>query len=498
MSEICVSIGRTRNSAMRKQHRELAEAGATLVELRLDYLRNAPDIAGLLKDRPTPVIVTCRRQADHGHWRGSEPDRIAILKQAIVSGADYVDLEYDIAREVRRFGPTKRIVSYHNFRETPDRLKDIHKELASLDADVVKLATTANSPGDAVRMLQLVRSANGSGTPTSAFCMEEVGVFSRILCGKYGAPFTYATFSEDRVLAPGQLSFREMRSRYRFEEITSKTAVFAVAGDPIAQSHSPAIHNAALRAAGLDAVYVPMLIPTDRFGESMDALEDLRFGGFSVTIPHKGAAADYARYRDSRVEETGVSNTLYRDDKLRWHATNTDLSAAIGTLRDALPEGRTLSGMQVLILGAGGVSRAIAKGLTKAGAAITVTNRGRDRGKELASELGCQFKSWEARSTVRADALINCTPIGMWPNTEETPFPANWLRDGMIVFDTVYNPENTLLIKEARDRDCIIASGLEMFVRQAADQFECFTRQPAPLDVMRQTLRTEINPVTLN
>ena len=498
MSKICVSVGRTRNSAMRQQHAELAEAGAELVELRLDYLKSKPDIPGLLRDRPTPTIATCRRREDRGRYRGTEEDRIALLKQAIVAGADYVDLEVDIAKTVRRFGPTKRIVSYHNFRETPSDLDAVHKQLADLDADIVKIATTANSPSDAVRMLQLVKRATAAGIPTVAFCMEEAGVFSRVLCGKYGSPFSFATFSEERVLAPGQLTFREMRDRFRYESIDSSTHVFAVIGDPIGQSYSPHLHNAALQAAGLNAVYVPILVPSDDFEASMRSLDELRFGGFSVTIPHKGAAARFARFHSPVVEESGVANTLYRDDKLRWHASNTDLPAALGTIRDALGENSSLSGKQVLVLGAGGVSTAIATGLAKAGAAITISNRNKSRGKELAARLGCQFKPWEARSTVRSDVLVNGTPIGMFPETEETPYPGNWLREGMVVFDTIYNPENTLLIKEARERDCRIASGLEMFVRQAAEQFEAFTRQPAPVDVMRQTLRQAINPVRLN
>ena len=498
MSQICVSIGRTRNSAMREQHVALAEDGAKLVELRLDYLKATPDIPGLLRDRPTPVVMTCRRKVDRGRFRGEEDERIALLKQAIVGGADYVDLEGEIAKTVRRFGSTKRIISYHNFRETPANLDAIHAELASLDADMVKMATTACTPSDAVRMLDLVKRKSAAGMPTIGFCMEECGVFSRVLCGKYGSPFTYATFSEERVLAPGQLTYREMRDRFRYESIGPKTAVFAVVGDPIMQSYSPHIHNAALEATGLDAVYVPVLVPSDAFEESMKALEPLRFGGFSVTIPHKKSAADYAAFSDQTVEEAGVSNTLYRDDKLRWHATNTDLPAALGTLRDALRDGESFRGKQVLLLGAGGVATAIAMGLAKAGALLTISNRNKKRGKALAERLGCQFKSWEARSTVRCDILINGTPIGMFPDTEKTPFPGNWMQDGMTVFDTIYNPENTLLIKEARERNCRIASGLEMFVRQAADQFECFTRQPPPMDVMRQTLRTAINPVRLN
>ena len=218
---------------MREQHVAMADDGAKLVELRLDYLKATPDVPGLLRDRPTPVIMTCRRKVDRGRFRGEESERISLIKQAIVGGADYVDLEGDIAKTVRRYGSTKRIISYHNFLETPQNLDEIHKELASLDADIVKIATTAQTPSDAVRMLELVKRKSADGMPTVGFCMEECGVFSRVLCGKYGSPLTYATFSEERVLAPGQLTYHEMRDRYRYESIGEKTAVFAVVGDDV-------------------------------------------------------------------------------------------------------------------------------------------------------------------------------------------------------------------------------------------------------------------------
>lgn len=200
---ICISLGRTRHSSMMEEHRALAEKGAELVELRVDFMRKRPDIGRLLKDRPTPVVVTCRRKADRGRWFGTEDQRLAILREAIIGGAEYVDLEVDVAGSIRRYGKTKRIVSYHNFDETPLELFDIYQRMAKLDPDVIKIVTMANSPGDNVRMLEMVGAAD---VPTVGFCMGEMGTISRVLCGRYGSPFTYASFSREREMAPGQLS----------------------------------------------------------------------------------------------------------------------------------------------------------------------------------------------------------------------------------------------------------------------------------------------------
>ncbi|MEZ6055917.1 MAG: shikimate dehydrogenase [Planctomycetaceae bacterium] len=491
---ICVTIGRTRHRMVLEEHAALKERGAELVELRLDWLGNAPDLARLLGQRPTAVVVTCRRPDDGGRWRGTEEQRMVLLRQAILSGAEYVDLELDVAGKVPRYGKTKRIVSYHNFQETPADLAAIHEQLTRHDPDIVKIVTMANSPIDNIRMLQLVASAK---VPTVGFCMGEFGLVSRILCGKYGSPFTFATFSKERVMAPGQLSFEEMRDIYRYDEISRETKVFGVLGDPIGHSLSPLLHNTAFRHEKIDAVYMPFRVPAEQFNEVLKAFEKLDVQGYSITIPHKQAAADFAAIKTESVTEIGAANTLFRDERGRWVASNTDYDAAMSTIRLGLGD-ESLSGKRVLMLGAGGVARAIGLGCVRAGAVLTIANRSKKSGQALAGALGCQHVTWENRGAQFADVLINCTPIGMYPEMNATPFEMHWLRDNMLVFDTIYNPENTLLIKEAREHGCRVASGLEMFVRQAAAQFERFAGRPAPLDFMRDTLRRGISPIRVN
>lgn len=494
MSQICVSLGRTRHSMVVAEHQALAQRGAELVELRLDWLSKAPDLGRLLTQRPTPVVITCRRPADGGRWKETEDKRQALLRQAIVSGVEYVDLEEDIATKIRRYGKTKRIVSYHNFNGTPNDLEERYGRMCELDADVIKVVTMAQSPRDNVRLLQLME---GAKIPTVAFCMGEFGLISRILCAKYGAPFSYATFNVDRVLAPGQISFDEMRNLYRYEQINAQTEVFGVLGDPIAHSYSPRIHNAAFRHDQRNAVYLPMRVPAEELDETLEAYSWLDVRGYSVTIPHKERAMRLANFRDDIVEDIGAANTLFRDNRNNWYAANTDLDAALSSIRMGLEmKGDSdLAGKRVLLLGAGGVAKAIGQGVLRAGAALTVTNRTKQRGADLAKQLGCQFVAWENRGAAYVDVLVNCTPIGMSPNMNETPFQANWIREGTVVFDTIYNPESTLLLKEARERGCHCVSGLEMFVNQAAAQYQCFTRQAAPIDVMREALRKGISAV---
>lgn len=496
---ICVSIGRTRHSAFVEEHRSLAQRGAKLVELRVDWLRNAPNLAQLIENRPTPVIVTCRRKEDRGRWLGTEEARQTLLRQAIIAGVEYVDLELDIAKNIRRYGKTKRIVSYHNFDETPLDLDAIHRQMQQLDPDIIKIVTMANSPGDVARMLRLVSETT---IPTAGFCMGELGVPSRVLCGKYGSPFTYATFSRDRELAPGQIPYEDMRDIYHYEEINSETQIFGVVGDPIGHSLSPLLHNSALHAEGINAVYVPFRIPQNTLALSLQEMNWMGIRGLSVTIPHKEAAAALAQHCNPIAQAVGASNTLVRNTVGEWDASNTDYEAILESVLLGVdpqnPDPVKLMGQKVLLLGAGGAARAAAMAMVRNGAIVTIASRTHKRAIALAAEMGCQHCSWENRGAVDPNILINCTPVGMHPNVDESPCPANWLMPGMVVFDTVYNPESTLLIKYAKQRECRVVTGIEMFVRQAARQFEKFTGRPASLDLLRETLRQAISPVRIN
>jgi 3-dehydroquinate dehydratase/shikimate dehydrogenase len=494
---ICVILGRGRHTSLMEEWRAAADAGARLAEIRVDCLRRDPDLKRLLTDRPTPLVFTCRRGADGGLWRGQEDKRLRLLREAIVAGVDYVDLERDIAGQVKRFGKTLRIVSYHNMKSTPAELGDIAEECAELDADVVKIATMAHSIEDASRVLAVAAQAK---VPTIAIAMGELGFFTRILGAKFGAPFTYAGFNPERHFAPGMPWFEELRSDYGYDYINGETQVFAVVGDPIGHSLSPAVHNAAFRAVGQNKVLVPLLIPSGRLKASLDELAWLGIGGYSITIPHKEEVIPLLSKSDGAVERTGSCNTMVIQNSERI-GYNTDYRAAMDSLEDALggiatgEDPSPLLEKQALLLGAGGVARSIAFGLSRRGAIVTVTNRHDERSARLAEEVGCRALNWSNRASIHCDILINCTPVGMHPNVDDTPMPPAGFQPNMTVMDTVYHPENTMFLKLARERGCKTVSGVDMFVRQAAHQFQLYTGVDAPQEVMRDVVRRKLGPV---
>jgi 3-dehydroquinate dehydratase/shikimate dehydrogenase len=501
---------------------EAAKQGARLLELRLDFLKKAPEFKRLLANKPCPMIATVRRLADGGKWDGSEDARIMLVKQAIVAGFDWVDLETDVIESIPRFGSVRRIVSYHNFREMPADLEKIHQRMCAQDADIVKIAVRAQQPADNLRVLALL---NKAPKPTVAFCTNDLGFASRILQAKYGAPFTYAAFNKERFGGLAIPSLFEMKQVYHYDELNESTEVLGVIGDPVAHSLSPLIHNLAFRQLGVNAIYLPFRVPRDTLPDFLRAFEKVPIKGYSVTIPHKEAAAAVARERDDTVESTKAANTLVRRSE-GFAAFNTDYQGVLDTLHDFLPtfnqpapappptgvpsgavtatappplppEAGSPAGRVALVLGAGGVARAVAYALHRAGAMVTIANRTSERAQILAQEVGCRHVEWTARHSVLCDMVVNCTSIGMHPNVDDTPLHHSFLKTGLIVFDTVYTPEQTLLIKEARERGCQVITGVELFIRQAALQFQHFTGKSAPMGLFRKIVRRALSPVAI-
>jgi 3-dehydroquinate dehydratase/shikimate dehydrogenase len=477
------------------EHKHLVREGAELVELRLDYIRGELNLKRLLADRPCPVLISCRRERDGGKYNGTEEQRQTLLRTAVAEGVEYVDIEADIAAAIPRFGKTKRVISLHDFRKTPDDLESLHRRLCELDADLVKICTMANHTHDNLRMLRIVRD---SKVPTLGVCMGDIGILTRILAGRFGAPFTFATFHHERALAPGQLSYDQMTNVYHYDQIDDQTEIYGVIADPIGHSLSPLIHNAAFAQQKLNKVYIPIRVPRENLSSFIDDAPEYGIKGLSVTIPHKESVLEKVTKADTAVRGIGACNTIVWDGKER-RGYNTDYQAAMSSLEEALgirpKQRKPLRGKTALVLGAGGVGRAIAYGLVRRGAHVVVTDGIVRRAEQLAQHLDCRSVDWSQRHSVSAELLVNCTPVGMHPNVDESPFDKHHMRPAMLVFDVVYNPETTLMIKYARSRNCRVVTGVDMFVRQACLQFHHFTGQDGPADLMRDVLRRTIAAV---
>ncbi len=288
------------------------------------------------------------------------------------------------------------------------------------------------------------------------------------------------------------------------------TRVYGVIGCPIAHSMSPAIHNAAFAETDYNGVYLPFRVEPDY--ASFKAFVDfcitrpwLNLHGCSVTIPHKENLLRYVQERGGFIEplarRIGVANTLCIEpgreadgSDARISAYNTDYRGAL----DALCVGMGIKPMElknlsVAVLGAGGVSRAIVAGLRDCGAKVTIYNRTKEKADALAAEFGATALPNEQRIQNTGDAIINCTSIGMWPEVDATPLPKEGLRHRPAVFDTVYNPVETRLLREAKAAGCRTIDGVTMFVNQAVGQFERWTERPAPVQIMRNIVLEQLS-----
>jgi 3-dehydroquinate dehydratase / shikimate dehydrogenase len=500
---VCAVVARTRHKMLQVEVQEAAKRGAKLVEVRIDFLTKAIDYKRLQPHKQCQWLATIRRPADGGRWSGTEAERQMVLRQAIVSGCfEWIDIESDIADSIRRFGTVKRVVSYHNMIETPPDLDDIYDRMAKQDADIVKIAVMPQTPADVGRILALQKRAE---KPSIVFGMGDLGFPTRFTALAFGAPWIYALFNKDRELAPGMPAFSDFRTTYPVRSIDDETKFYGLFGDPVGHSLSPIVHNHLFLRNKVNAFYVPCRVPEGKLAEAIAAYKQVPFHGFSVTIPHKTAAMAAAKDHDPTVTTVGAANTLLLKKDLGFSAVNTDYPALLESIRCHLEETalsrnsriREFAGLHVLVLGAGGVSRAAAYALHRAGAHVTIASRTAATANSLAAEIGCKSVDWAARHNVTpCELLINGTPLGMHPNVDETPIHHSFLTQDMVVFDTVYNPEQTLLIREARERKAGTITGVELFVRQAAKQFELFTKVEPSLEMIRELVRKALSPLT--
>jgi len=530
MTRLCVPLTGSTCEQMAAGLTAAAAGGADTVELRLDFLQewSEPAVRRLLEAAeafPGDVIATYRIAAEGGHYDEGEAQRISRLEFVGLSGAvDYIDVEYEawrVSANVRqKIGlvcdvnadtdrPRRRLIlSKHDFTGTPIDLDSMLTTIAREPAHVAKIACKANTIVDALRMLDALRTS-AAVRPTIALSMGEAGLLTRVLAGKFGAFLTFASLEAGQESAPGQLSLAEMKQLYRWDAIGPATQVYGVIGCPVAHSMSPAILNAAFGETGFDGVYLPFRVEPEyaafaAFVDGCVVRPWLHLRGCSVTIPHKQNLLAYVEKRGGCVEplarRIGAANTLCIEPGQQEDGTDAVVSAYNTDYRgamDALLAGmgcraEDLSGVSVAVLGAGGAGRAIVAGLRDCGCAVTIYNRTRDKADALAVEFGAEARPFEERVRHNADVVVNCTSTGMWPNVDDTPMPAEGLASRPLVFDTVYNPIETRLLREAREHGCRTVDGVEMFVRQAAAQFERWTSRPAPVALMRDVVTAKL------
>ncbi len=506
-----------------------AEQGADLVEYRIDSFTDDPAaVTELVQRSALPCIITCRPTWEGGAYDGDEQTRISVLEHAGLGARKpaYIDVELkawqtsanlrqkvslvvdDPGRPGARRTDTGLILSSHDFETRPSDLLRKVKEMADAPlCRVVKVAWRARSLRDNLEALELIGQ---QVKPMIALCMGDAGLASRVLAKKFGALLTFASLDDSSGTAPGQPTLHEIKTLYRWDALDAQTRVFGVIGYPVGHSMSPPVHNAGFDAAGVNAVYLPMPIPPEyeHFKATVSSwlgMPELHFGGASVTIPHKENLLRFVKESGGEVEplaeRIGAANTLQVRGDGSLYACNTDYAAALDAVCDGLSIQREgLKGRRVAVIGAGGAARAVVAGFCEYGAEVTVYNRTIEKAHTLAEQFGASAAPMETLAGSAADVYINCTPIGMHPKVDVSPLEIrnqqleirNPLSPGAVVFDTIYNPIQTKLLRDAAAAGCVTIPGTEMFVRQGAAQFKLWTGKDAPLDVFRRVLEERL------
>jgi 3-dehydroquinate dehydratase/shikimate dehydrogenase len=507
MTRLCVPIFVSSLEQGRRDAVLAAEHGADFVEYRIDTFTDLEPLLALVTNSPVPCIVTCRSAEEGGQAELGDAARLDLLAE--LHTAAYLDVELATARrfpeQVAALG-SPVILSAHDFKTRPDRLYNVLSEMTASPADVNKVVWAARTVRDNVEAFEILTTRQ---KPTIALCMGEAGLPSRVLAKKFGAFLTFASLAQGAETAPGQVSIDDMKRLYRWDALNANTKVYGVVGSPVGHSMSPAIHNAAFAEVGHDGVYLPLLVNEGyesfkAFIETFLAFEPLHLSGLSVTIPHKENALRYLKEKggevDALAESIGALNTILVGPGRALRGFSTDYAAILDSITTKLGITREqLKDYRVAVIGAGGTGRTAVAALAHYGATVVVYNRTRARADALAAEFNGKSGKVVAADVARlcdscCHVFINTTSIGMHPNVDASPVDGMDVTFGpdTLVFDAIYNPPRTKLIAQAEAAGARTITGMELFVRQAAGQFEAWTDKTAPLDLMRAVVERRL------
>ncbi|HYU44997.1 MAG TPA: shikimate dehydrogenase [Terriglobales bacterium] len=457
------------------------------LEFRLDYLKQP--IAALPKVRRflethqnVTAIATCRRVHNGGKFKGSLASQLDVLAKANAAGCQIVDIELESALKTkpemlaRLRSRAGLILSFHDFRATRNLGNTLEKML-KVPADFYKVVSTATKLSDNVAMMKFLEIESEKNA-LIGLCMGEQGIISRVLSVRAGSVFTFGAVSAVQKTAPGQVSAQQLRSIYRIEQVDAATRVYGVAGDPIEQSLSPIIMNTALRRENVNAVYLALHAKTLK--DLVYCLREIPLHGLSITMPYKRAILECLDNTDAHTSKIGACNTVVRGQEGKLYGFNTDTAGVVRPLEQRL----SLEGAKVLVVGAGGAGRAAVFGVKERGADVWVLNRSSAKAQKLARQARARTIKRADLRKIAFDVIINATPVGMG-NTRDCPLKDDEIQ-ARVVFDMVYDPVETHLLQVARSKGFAVVAGVEMFVHQAARQFEIWTGKPAPAgDMLR-------------
>jgi 3-dehydroquinate dehydratase/shikimate dehydrogenase len=437
------------------------------IELRLDLFIHIDKQAlkAFILSCNVPIMLTVRRHDQGGSFAGSEKARLDLLESLCQLGPHYIDLEYDVPEDYRKrlfetYPQINFLSSFHDFVGIPTDLEEIYQKVKTPYAHIYKIAVTARSSLDALKILCFVQK-HADEDQIIGIAMGEEGRATRILAPVVGSFLTYATLGPSVASAPGQLAAQELQEIYRFRTLNRHTQIYCLIGDPVEKSLGALIHNAVFAKSHLNAVYLKMRLKQEELQTFFSLIGSLPFKGLSVTMPFKEAVLPHLSQLSAESQRIGSCNTIHiTHSKLIGYTTD-----GIGAL-NALERKGAVFKKHIVIIGAGGAAKAIIVEALKRGALVTVINRTPAKAIHIAGSVGALGGGWELLPKVCEtgyDVIINCTPEGDLIDEQ-------WILPEKIAMDIVYIPKNTPFLLKASQKKCQLVFGYEMFVCQALEQ----------------------------
>src|SRR5579875_3179620 len=488
VGKICIAItGQSAEEMVEKAAAALKDT--TFIEFRLDYLAkplNAlPGLKQFLAENSAATAVaTCRCKENGGKFEGSNQAALDVLLKSAEAGFHLVDVELESIEKLPKNTMQKLrdagaavILSFHDFKQTGD-LDAVYARMEPFAPDFMKVVPTARNLADNLTLMRFLEQTEDTH-PTSivGICMGEAGIISRVLGLRAGSAFTFAAATQGEETAPGQIAARTLLETYRIDQVDVATKVYGVAGDPIKSSMSPLMMNTAFRRETVNAVY--LALQTKNVEDLFKLAREIPIQGLSVTMPLKESVIPFLERTDPLSTKIGAVNTISRLPDGKFYGFNTDVAGIVGPLERRL----SLRNARVLVLGAGGAARAAVFGCRDKGAEVWICNRTPETAQKLARQAGAKTVKRDALAKQSFDVIINATPAGMNGNKTASILAPEEL-NAKLVFDLVYNPIDTPLLRIARQKGLAVITGVEMFVQQGARQFEIWTGKPAPEEEM--------------
>ena len=476
---LCISINQESRRLALADMLNAVRSGADILELlRLDRFGKAPDVGELLSHKTKPILMTCRRTADGGNWDDSDDERLALLRQCVISKADYVEIELDSAQAVRRFGPSKRVISYTNLKETPSDIDAFYDQCRGRDPDVVKLVTLARTPEEAWPLVQIVAR---SPVPTVVVGLGRANTMLCLLGKKLGAPWVYAALERGMEAYPGQPTVDDLMNIFRFESIVRSTKFIGVIGQSPRDMARIACLNAAFDECELNLRCLPLEVGNPRIFRKLIDVVKLQ------ALVADEASQEILKELDIDLHGTARKTSMLdvivpKDDGLHgFHkgarACLERLAATMETKSDPAFKDRI-----VMLAGLTPWTSLIAAEVQAQGGNAVLCSDDKGTGLSMAREHSCRYIPWDAIYSTLHDVLVVVTPEAA------REISTKYLKQGQTVLDLTAQLTPTPLLVEAEKRGALVVSPIEIFLDEITEIARMLTARPIEREMLRKAI----------